>query len=43
MIDKVVCETLRNPQQSDVFSQVDQLYFQPTISEVRSSFKPLVE
>ena len=30
----MVCETLQNPQQSDIFHQVDQVYLQPVLSKV---------
>ncbi|XP_023348230.1 prominin-like protein [Eurytemora carolleeae] len=33
-VEKVVCETLKSPNDSDLFRQVDQLYLQPTLSEI---------
>jgi prominin 1 len=33
-IEKVVCESLKSPQDSDLFQQVDQKYLQPTLSEI---------
>jgi len=32
-LEKMVCETLQNPQQSDIFHQVDQVYLQPVLSK----------
>eukprot|EP00092_Neocalanus_flemingeri_P012480 GFUD01013453.1.p1 GENE.GFUD01013453.1~~GFUD01013453.1.p1 ORF type:complete len:941 (-),score=227.62 GFUD01013453.1:453-3275(-) len=33
-VEKAVCQTLLAPHQSDLFQQIDQHYFQPTLNEV---------
>jgi len=40
-LEKVVCESLSAPEHSDLFSQVDKFYLQPTLSEVLNNGRRL--